>query len=165
MATTSPAKKLIPVALPPGCAKLATRPSLTGSSPTWKTIGIVAVAALAAERSGGVAGGDDSNTAADEISHERRQTIVAALQPVVLDRHVLALEIAGFLEALTKRGTILRRAFRRAGVDYSHHRHSRLLRTRRERPARYAAEERDELAPFQLIELHVLPLAGECMTA
>ena len=86
------------------------------------------------ERSGGVAGGDDSNTAADEISHERRQTIVAALQPVVLDRHVLALEVAGFLEAFTKRGTVLRGAFRRAGVDQSHHRHSRLLRARRERP-------------------------------
>jgi len=46
--TTSPVKKLMPVALPPGCARLATRPSLTGSSPTPKTIGITEVAALAA---------------------------------------------------------------------------------------------------------------------
>src|SRR5262249_47826471 len=45
----SPAlKKLIPVTLPPGRARLATRPSLTGSSPMPKTIGVVAVAALAA---------------------------------------------------------------------------------------------------------------------
>ena len=36
---------MIPVALPPGWARLATRPSLIGSSPTPKTIGIVAVAA------------------------------------------------------------------------------------------------------------------------
>ena len=41
-------KKLMPVALPPGRARLATRPNLTGSSPTPKTIGIVVVAALAA---------------------------------------------------------------------------------------------------------------------
>ena len=41
-------KKLIPVALPPGRARLVTRPSLTGSSLTPKTIGIVVVAALAA---------------------------------------------------------------------------------------------------------------------
>ena len=34
-ATNSPLKKLIPVALPPGRAKLATRPSLTGSSETF----------------------------------------------------------------------------------------------------------------------------------
>src|SRR5262245_9705361 len=47
-ATTSAVKKLIPVALPPGRARLATRPSLTGSSATPKTIGIVRVAALAA---------------------------------------------------------------------------------------------------------------------
>src|SRR5262249_51218371 len=37
-----------PVALPPGRARLATRPSLTGSSGMVKTIGIVVVAALAA---------------------------------------------------------------------------------------------------------------------
>src|SRR6516165_2257428 len=38
----------MPVALAPGRARLATRPSLTGSSPTPNTIGIVVVAALAA---------------------------------------------------------------------------------------------------------------------
>jgi hypothetical protein len=38
----------MPVALPPGRARLATRPSFTGSSATPKTIGIVFVAALAA---------------------------------------------------------------------------------------------------------------------
>jgi len=34
---------------------------------------------------------------------------------------------------------------------------SRLLRARRERPRRRAAESQDELAPFQLIELHSIP--------
>jgi hypothetical protein len=47
-AANSLAKKLTPVRLPPGRARLATRPSLTGSSPTLKTIGIVVVADLAA---------------------------------------------------------------------------------------------------------------------
>jgi hypothetical protein len=56
LAVTSWRKKLMPVALPPGRARLATRPSWTGSSPTPKTIGIVAVAALAASAAG-VAGG------------------------------------------------------------------------------------------------------------
>ena len=45
-------RKLTPVTLPPGRLRLATRPSLTGSSPTPKTIGIVAVAALAASAAG-----------------------------------------------------------------------------------------------------------------
>src|SRR5262245_114784 len=39
---------LMPVTLPPGLLKLATRPYRTGSPPIEKTIGIVAVAALAA---------------------------------------------------------------------------------------------------------------------
>ena len=43
-------EKLIPVRLPPGRARLATRPSLTGSWLPTKTMGIVVVAALAAER-------------------------------------------------------------------------------------------------------------------
>src|SRR5215813_2458612 len=48
LATNSPPSQLIPVRLPPGRAKLATSPSLTGSSPPTKTIGIVVVAALTA---------------------------------------------------------------------------------------------------------------------
>src|SRR5262249_56125890 len=52
LVATSWPKKLMPVALPPGRARLATRPSLTGSSPTPKTIGIVVVAVLAASEAG-----------------------------------------------------------------------------------------------------------------
>ena len=44
--------KLTPVTLPPGRLRLATRPSLTGSPPVAKTIGIVVVAALAASAEG-----------------------------------------------------------------------------------------------------------------
>jgi ABC-type uncharacterized transport system substrate-binding protein len=40
--------KLTPVRLPPGRARLATRPNSTGSVPLLKTIGIVEVALLAA---------------------------------------------------------------------------------------------------------------------
>src|SRR5262249_39806920 len=47
-AVTSVLKKLIPVRLPSGRARLATRPSLTGSGPTTKTTGIDVVAAFAA---------------------------------------------------------------------------------------------------------------------
>jgi len=39
------------------------------------------------------------------------------------------------------------------------HRHPRLLSARRERPRRRAAEQRDELAALQLIELHSVPAA------
>src|SRR6516165_11065567 len=55
-APTSAVKKLIPVALPPGRARLVTRPSLTGSSLTEKAMGIVVVAALAANTAAGPKG-------------------------------------------------------------------------------------------------------------
>jgi hypothetical protein len=48
LASSSVLKKFMPVTFPPGRARLATRPCLTGSSEVVKTIGIVAVAAFAA---------------------------------------------------------------------------------------------------------------------
>jgi hypothetical protein len=44
-------------------------------------------------------------------------------------------------------------------TGYTRHRHRRLLRARRTRPRRRAAEQRDELAAFQLIELQSVPPA------
>src|SRR5262249_51307179 len=46
-AASSASGKLMPVALPPGRAKLTTRPRATGSSVTLNTIGMVAVSAFA----------------------------------------------------------------------------------------------------------------------
>ena len=66
----------MPVALPPGRARLATRPSLTGSSPTPKTIGIVAVAALAASVAHVACRGDHGHLSAYQIGQQRRQAIV-----------------------------------------------------------------------------------------
>jgi hypothetical protein len=42
----------MPVTLPPGLLRLAIRPACTGSMPTLMTIGIVEVAALAANAGG-----------------------------------------------------------------------------------------------------------------
>src|SRR5450432_3006937 len=115
-ATTSLVKKLMPVALPPGRERLATRPSLTGSSPTAKTIGIVAVAALAASaiELPGVA-----------MTANCRRTR-SALKPVVLDRHVLAFDVAGFVEAFPERGHVTRVGISRSVSDKPDHRQRRL---------------------------------------
>src|SRR5262249_39123984 len=48
--------------------------------------------------------GDNCYATAYEIGHERRQAIVLAAEPVVLDDHVLILHVARFGEAFTKRG-------------------------------------------------------------
>ena len=90
--------------------------------------------------------GDDGRTTTREVGHESRQAIELALQPMVLHRHVLALDVAGFVEALAEPGNKGR--IRQSGIDEADHWHRRLLRARRERPrSRRAAEERDELTP------------------
>jgi hypothetical protein len=56
LAPSSAFREVIPVTLPPGRLRLATRPNSTGSPPTPNTIGIVVVAALAASADGVLAG-------------------------------------------------------------------------------------------------------------
>jgi hypothetical protein len=81
--------------------------------------------------------------AADEVSHHCLQLIVSARQPVVLDRHVLAFGVASFGQTFAERGHITHDGFWCCGVDKPDHGHRRLLRARRERPRRRAAEQRD----------------------
>src|SRR5262245_2780356 len=70
------------------------------------------------------------------------------IRPAVFDRDILALDIAGFGQALTEGGSHRRVRPGRRTVEKPDHRHRRLLRPRRERPSRRrAAEERYELAP------------------
>jgi len=77
-----------------------------------------------------------------------------ALSPAIFDRYVLALDIAGFLQALTEPSHVRPVSFRRSGVQETDHR-QRLLSTRGKRPrCDSAAEKGDEAAPFQLIEFH-----------
>jgi hypothetical protein len=47
---------------------------------------------------------NDGNTTPDEVAHERWELIILAVQPVVLDRHVLAFDIAGLAQAFLERG-------------------------------------------------------------
>src|SRR5262249_8675398 len=88
---------------------------------------------------------------ADEVGHERRQTMVFAAEPVVLDRHVLRLDVASFAEACTERACMARRAIERPTADKAYHRHRRLLRARREWPRRRTTQQRYELAAFHSI--------------
>src|SRR5262245_31357206 len=88
-------------------------------------------------------------TAGNAAAH--RQSIVLPVRPAVLDRHVLALEVAGFFQALTECGHHRHVAVRRCTVDECDQRHRCLLRARRERPRCRAADERDEVAPLHSI--------------
>src|SRR5262249_48360476 len=98
-AANSVVRKPMPVRFPPGRARLATRPTLTGSSPVMKTMGIVDVAALAANVEGIPAG----VITATKISRQHWQSIQLILGPAVLDRHILAHDIASLPQALAER--------------------------------------------------------------
>src|SRR5262249_10987652 len=78
----------------------------------------------------------------------------------IFDRDVLTLDKASLFETLTPRGKKLRSVAGRPGAEEPDYWHARLLRPRRERPNDgRAAEQRDELAPFQLHKVHALTLA------
>src|SRR6516164_2329221 len=106
------------------------------------------------KRSGAAAGcGDNGHLAADQVGHHCRQAIVSALQPVVLDRYVLAFDVASIAEAFAERGHITRRdTIALGGVYECDDRHRRLLRARRERPrCGSTRNQRVELAPVHSI--------------
>ena len=79
--------------------------------------------------------GNYRHATADEVGHERWQAIVLALQPMVLDRRVLALDVAGFVESFTERSDLAHRGIRRPATDEANDRDRRLLRARRKRHA------------------------------
>src|SRR5262249_52783362 len=91
--------------------------------------------------------GNHGHATTDEVGHERRQAIVFALQPVVLDHDVLALDVAGFVEGFAEGSAKAIGLLGRSGADKADDRHRSLLRAHRERPrCCHATEKRDELA-------------------
>ena len=97
------------------------------------------------------------DAATDEVDRHPGHPVILTFGPAILDCDVPALDEADFGEAAPKCVHVFRPFHRRHAVEDPDHRH-RLLRARRERPRyRRAAEERDEMAAFQLIELHSVP--------
>src|SRR5262249_14459345 len=91
--------------------------------------------------------GNHRHLTTNQIGRECGQSIIVTLCPAILDRNVLAFDVAGFLQTLAKGGHVTRVSLWRCAVEEPDHRHRRLLRACRERPRRRsAAEQRDELA-------------------
>src|SRR5262245_52459629 len=97
-ATNSALKKLIPVRFPPGRARLATRPNLSGCEDD----GDRRSSRLGRQRRSRAGDDDDGNLSANQFVHEYRQPIVLALRPAVFDHDVLALDVDGLLQALAE---------------------------------------------------------------
>src|SRR5439155_14090946 len=102
-------------------------------------------------RSGSVSGhGDHRHATANPLGYRRPPAIVLALQPVVLDRDILAIDITNFPKTCAESGRITRESIGRSH-DESNNRQCRLLRACRQRPkerrSRRAPEPRDEIPP------------------
>ncbi len=133
-------QKVTPVALVPGCSRLATSRRSSGLPSTAKTIGIVVlVAALAASDFGIAAGENHVHPLANQIERKPGKSLVTIFGGAIVDCDILAFDKTGLLEALTQSGEIGRRAVRRGAAEIAEHRHGgvfgRLLRARGERPA------------------------------
>src|SRR6516162_10480884 len=94
---------------------------------------------------------DHRHLMAYQIGCEVGQSVVLVLRPAILDRNILALDVAGFTKALAECGQIACTINRPRAAQESYHRHRRLLRARRERPRCRAAEQRDEIAALHSI--------------
>src|SRR5262249_6975203 len=96
-AANSTAKVLIPVMLPPGWARLATRPSLTGSSPLLKDDEDRRGHRPGRERRTSSKCCDHGDPLVKEFGCQYRQSIPLTLRPTVYAPPVLALDVAAVL--------------------------------------------------------------------
>src|SRR5262249_47572478 len=94
---------------------------------------------------------DHGRVAADQIGGQPRQTLEIPLRPAVFDGDVATLDETRCTETLTECGHNEVRVARRQTAEEADHGHRRLLRARRERQRRRAAEQRDEMASFHSI--------------
>ena len=85
-------KLLMPVTFPAGRLRLATKPTLTGSSPMTKTIGIVSVAALAARAPGNVCVAMTAGPRLTRSVASRGQSVKLTSRQAILEDYVLTLE-------------------------------------------------------------------------
>src|SRR5262249_47100420 len=92
---------------------------------------------------------DHRHLTAHQLRRHLRQSIILTLGPQVCDRHIPPLHVAGFGQTLAEYRYPCCARPRRTRIEIANH--GRLLRARRERPCRRAAEERDELAALHSI--------------
>ena len=99
---------------------------------------------------------DYGDSSANQVGGKFRQTVVLAPRPAVFDDDVIALNKARLLQALAKSTQPVRERVWCGGTEEADHRHRRLLRARRERPAdSRAAQTADEVSTSDWTAQHV----------
>ena len=139
--------------MPPGRARLATRPVPTGSPADREHDRDDRCRLLCREDAGGAVRDNDIDLEPDELGGDLGEALAASLRPAILDRDGATLDPTEFAQPLHESGDPLAVGRRRARAQEPDGRQlAGLLRARRERPRRRrAAEKRDELAAFHSI--------------
>src|SRR4029077_14019066 len=98
----------------------------------------------------------------DELVCDLGKALSASLAPAILNRDIPALDPAQLTQPLHNSGGQMACICHRTRGHHPNGRQlSSMLRARRKRARGHrAAEQRDEVATFQLLKLHPLPLAG-----
>ena len=141
--------KVNPVMLPPGRAKLSTIAGADGVGDQVNTIGTVRVACCDATTEWSPLARMTSGREFDQFRRVLTSTLGIAGTPALVDPHVAALGPAQLLQTLHERrqtGLSFQTVGRRLMSTPIAAHPGLLLRARRERPCRRAAEQRDELA-------------------
>src|SRR3954451_14401824 len=140
-----------PVALPPGRARLSTKPAPTGSGVCTNTMATVRLGRLQGPHDGTAGGDDHVRRERDQLRSVFVDVFGIASAPTGVNPHVAAVYPPQLLQALPEGGDAgqrfdIVRSQTREHADAPHA--LALLRTRRARPRNcLAAEERDELPP------------------
>src|SRR5262249_23673357 len=117
-----------PVALPPGCGRLSTKPAPTGSGAITKTMGTGGL--QDGRRSRVATGQDDIRRERDQFHRVFAQTVGIAGRPAGLDLHIAPDGPAGLLQALQKcpLARLRQRVVRRQGIEHADPPHPLRLR-------------------------------------
>src|SRR5262245_13423878 len=112
---------------------------------------------LGRERRESVVRHDNIDLKPDELGGDLGKSLVASLGPAILDCEIAAVAPPQFPQSPNKGGSPFALCRCRTGAQQANDRWLALLRARRQRPRRRAADERDELAPFHCPRPPVLP--------
>ena len=121
------------------------RDEIAPASAIWKTIGIVVVPAFGRKCSNDTTSGNYSHLSANQVGDQGRQSIVLAIRKAILNRQVLALDVATVFQSLPEGDHADFLGLAPFGAEPTDH---QLLRTRRNRPRNRACKSRNEVAPF-----------------
>jgi hypothetical protein len=88
-----------------------------------------------------------SDLTLNQLGSQRRQSIVLAVRPAILELHVLAVDVAGFVQPLAKRTQLVLIPNGRRAPEVTDNGHTDLLRARDKRKSRRTAEQADQATP------------------